>query len=510
MMKCILILIKITVTKVLPLFKKIGNLRIGKGCLSLFKENLISLFILVVLVFFSLWTVIDALLWKIFSQMDSFTDASTKTTLRRYLIWLVIVLIVYFSLKDYGSAASLRIFDVEIFSCVVPLFYKFREKILKSDDNFSFQEKISKIKDSFYKFSCMETRNFVLNKMDKEFITICGLEFLFDEKSLTSKLSGKDYDVIDLICIVNCIFSTMGSINARGYVSLDSLTNNFMSSIGDHLFSLGYEKKFLGNSELAYSMWFNFLFLNLYYLVVKELGEYAERGFVLNNGVRLECLFDEELFSELKSFKENLLSRLDQYIKVQVQKRGITIIQNSYTGFDTEYEEDLNFVNKNKLLSVQTSVQRRVILKLPFVEPLDISYIHPLTSSSSEVFKNKVDGNRYKYTFLEDCKQSVLKKKRGDEDVRKDFKELLIMNNSLKVGVKQVRLCLFKTLDAFISELSCKLKELKGISNFEDFDFYDDPKRNQTVFFFPFTFPVDKIAFPKGDFNFVDLLEMSK
>ena len=100
----------------------------------------------------------------------------------------------------------------------------------------------------------MKTHNFVLNKIDKDFISIYGLEFSFDEKSLTYKLSDKVYDAIDLICIVECLFSTMGSINNRGYVSLNSLTNNFMSMIADHLFSLGFEKKILGNSELAYSM----------------------------------------------------------------------------------------------------------------------------------------------------------------------------------------------------------------------------------------------------------------
>jgi hypothetical protein len=96
--------------------------------------------------------------------------------------------------------------------------------------------------------------NFVLNKIDKELINISGLEFSFYEKSLTSKLSNKIYDVIDLICIVDCLFSTMGGIKNRGYVSLNSLTNNFMSMIADHLFSLGFEKKVLGNSELGYSM----------------------------------------------------------------------------------------------------------------------------------------------------------------------------------------------------------------------------------------------------------------
>jgi hypothetical protein len=91
-----------------------------------------------------------------------------------------------------------------------------------------------------------------LNKIDKELISIYGVEFSFDEKTLTYKLSNKVYDVLDLICIIDCLFSTVGDINNRGYVSLNSLTNNFMSMISGHLFSLGFEKKVLGNSEFTY------------------------------------------------------------------------------------------------------------------------------------------------------------------------------------------------------------------------------------------------------------------
>ena len=107
--------------------------------------------------------------------------------------------------------------------------------------------------------------------------------------------------------------------------------------------------------------------------------------------------------------------------------------------------------------------------------------------------------------------------KKGNE--RKQFKELLILNNSLKLGIKQVRgyLSFTTTVDTFIYELSCKVKELKGLKFFEVFDFYDDSKRrlqNTTNYIpalaVPFTIPIHKIAFPDVAFNFVDLLEMSK
>lgn len=109
--------------------------------------------------------------------------------------------------------------------------------------------------------------------------------------------------------------------------------------------------------------------------------------FVLNDKGRVQSGFELELFSELKCLKEKLYSRLDQYLKVLVKNKGITIIKNTYTGFNTEFEEDQFTTNKNKLLFVQPSVQRRIIMNLANVEPLYISYIHTHTSAVREVLK---------------------------------------------------------------------------------------------------------------------------
>ena len=63
-------------------------------------------------------------------------------------------------------------------------------------------------------------------------------------------------------------------------------------------------------------------------------------------------------------FKRKIVLSPWSVFKVQVKNKGFTIIKNTYTGFDTEFEEDQCNTNKNKLLSVQTSVQRRVIMNL--------------------------------------------------------------------------------------------------------------------------------------------------
>ena len=414
------------------------------------------------------------------------------------------------------------------------LFHKIRSKTLAASNLPSFHAKINKIKDNFYLFCTqkMVDSKFSMNFINSDKITIFGVEFVYDSKNNRYKLSkDKVLDAIDLICIVNALFKDMEIINVRGYVRVDTLTNNFMSEISKHLFGLGFEKKVIGNAELTYTMWYNFLFLFLYYLVVRELrsrdfhklkSKTDDINLILQsldiNG--LNKVEEVEVLYELDFLKDKLHSRLDQFVKSQIGNRGIGIVQNTYTGFDTEYESVKNSDNKNLLLSVQTAVQRRTILKVPCVDPYDIGYVHPITSEISDTFSSKVGvRNPHKYTFVEEVvgevekidhyyyKNGILMKKKKD---RRELNEILILNNSIKLGICLVREMLYKCVDEFNSGLVKKLSSLRGVEGFEGFDFYKDPKRNQFIFFFPLTVPELKIAFPKGDFTFGDLLEMSK
>lgn len=88
----------------------------------------------------------------------------------------------------------------------------------------------------------------------------------------------------------------------------------------------------------------------------------------------------EDILGELDTLKTNFKSRLEQYLNLQIQVRGISIIENTYMGFDTEYQlkDEKKFLND--LVSVQTAIQRRFLLRMPLYHPYDISYVHPLTS----------------------------------------------------------------------------------------------------------------------------------
>ena len=62
-------------------------------------------------------------------------------------------------------------------------------------------------------------------------------------------------------------------------------------------------------------------------MVVKEIKKIE-----VNEAIELENIAD--LLGDLNTLRFNLLSRLDPFLRFQVQKRGITVIQNIYTGFE--------------------------------------------------------------------------------------------------------------------------------------------------------------------------------
>lgn len=91
------------------------------------------------------------------------------------------------------------------------------------------------------------------------------------------------------------------------------------------------------------------------------------------------------------------MGRLDPSIRKKLQKRGISIIQSIYAGFDMEYW-NIGLKN-NQLLSVQLAVIAKMLIKVPFLKSYELSSLDPLTG---EVMKlTKVWG--FDYEKMERC-----------------------------------------------------------------------------------------------------------
>jgi hypothetical protein len=93
---------------------------------------------------------------------------------------------------------------------------------------------------------------------------------------------------------------------------------------------------------------------------------------------------DGDILSDYNTQSNELSVKLDPSIRIRIPKKGLSIIENIYTGFDTEYENVDNL--RNKLLSVQLSVNTRTLVRFPLNDNFNLEEIGVLTG---ELYVNR-------------------------------------------------------------------------------------------------------------------------
>jgi hypothetical protein len=136
-----------------------------------------------------------------------------------------------------------------------------------------------------------------------------------------------------------------------------------------------------------------------------------------------------DLAADFEELSKNLYSRLETSIRSQLQKSGISIIKNVYTGFDTEYKNI--DTETNQLLSVQIATTSKVIIKLPKQNMYDLSGINTLSNI------------KYRYNL-------------NLSSVKFDYERVQLIINDL---IAQIRILKFGFYDSMINILTEGLKE---------------------------------------------------
>ena len=172
------------------------------------------------------------------------------------------------------------------------------------------------------------------------------------------------------------------------------------------------------------------------------------------------------------------MASLDPFIRIQIQKRGITFIANTYTGFDTEFTLLKGEKHLNKLVSVQKAVQSRVFVKMPLYSSYDISYIHPLTSEITAYYKPK--------------DPFIGRKIEGEGVEERGISELGLINESIKSCIYSIRQSKYTTLDEINRQLIVKFKEVPSVRYFEDY------AKDSIIFALPITNINTSISYPKS------------
>jgi hypothetical protein len=95
---------------------------------------------------------------------------------------------------------------------------------------------------------------------------------------------------------------------------------------------------------------------------------------------------DRDIYSDKEHLESFIHSKLDPVISLSLQNRGLTLIQNIYTGFDTEYKQE--GYSTNKLVSVQLAVNTKTLLKLPRYNDFKLSTVNSLNNDMYELSNN--------------------------------------------------------------------------------------------------------------------------
>jgi len=175
----------------------------------------------------------------------------------------------------------------------------------------------------------------------------------------------------------------------------------------------------------------------------------------------------------------------------------VTVIQNIYTGFDTEYELSDYSKSINKLISTQMAVQTRTMIKLPLYKPFDISFVHPLTSEISNFYKPDVDVWTPPQLLVVDWDKEAAKGIKCDE--------LKILNSRLKHCTVKIREALYSTFYKLNESLIEGLRKIGGRSLY-----YVDSRRDKIVLALPETDERTLVNYHLLEYSFKNLVEDTK
>jgi hypothetical protein len=205
--------------------------------------------------------------------------------------------------------------------------------------------------------------------------------------------SDINIDLTTLFTKTGDFLNDIKSLNARGFVYQEELSDLNITKDFISLFDISYLTPDL--YPTATSKIINVITLNLLILIEEKAGN------ILNSPDKR--ISDEQ--AEYKHSYNKLLGLLDPFIRLKIQKRGIVTIQNTYVGFDTEYES-IN-ATTNKLLSVQLAVSTKTMVKIP-KNTFDISnkdedtikesaVIQDLRGFNNDLFKNVINDGIKRY-----------------------------------------------------------------------------------------------------------------
>lgn len=176
------------------------------------------------------------------------------------------------------------------------------------------------------------------------------------EQILTIKIvpTFKDLSEIDLFNGIESFLNKIKDIKSRGFITPQSPEEYGLVS---DLIPILCEKPLKDIKDVKYatiiSKILNIVILNMLIAIDKKMGDVLIKEDKNTTDIQADYINKYKVLKGL----------LDPFIRLNIQKRGISIYQNTYIGFDTEYE--LKDSMTNELISIALAVNTKTILKIP-------------------------------------------------------------------------------------------------------------------------------------------------
>jgi hypothetical protein len=146
----------------------------------------------------------------------------------------------------------------------------------------------------------------------------------------------------------------------------------------------------------------------------------------------LDCIKTPEkvyldTLTEFQILAKELFERLDTSIRFHLQKRGISIKENVYTGFDTEYVQQTPI--ENRLVSSQLAVGCKTVIHIPKHNSYKLSKLDEITNKITPLSKAS---NGFNFAKVESSIKLCVSKVRELRYGKYDF-HMLVITESLKI-----------------------------------------------------------------------------
>jgi hypothetical protein len=251
---------------------------------------------------------------------------------------------------------------------------------------------------------------------DYKVLKVQQLDFKDNFYSLIlTKVKYKHMSADELYTLISSTMISLDCTTSKGFLTSHDLSefpiiSELLSSFitGDCVEYINGDK-----SMESYKWLYNFILITLYNLCIET--------------IHTKVSDETDLISDFLVLEQELYGRLDPTIRHHLQKRGVSIKENTYIGFDTE------FTNKdtktNTLVSAQLAVTTKLYIQIPQSRGYKISYMDEKTN---RLIPQKTNSSVFNYSKLElsiqMCVAEVRRIKYGKIDL-----DLLIITECLRL-----------------------------------------------------------------------------